>query len=335
MTPVNNMSKEEKLEWLRLIALKALEKFGLPSESEVVLANHSENTTFRISRPHSGEQFALRVHRQDYHSRKAIESELVWMSALRNEAGVVTPVAVRGTDGEWIQNVYAPETSDTRYCVLFHWMKGRVPDEEHLTEPFFRLGKVAGHIHAHSCSWNLPDDFQRDRWDFDAMLGLKPIFGRWEEGPGLTGERTALLSDLASMIRVRLETFGKSSKRFGLIHADLRLANLLVHKGETRVIDFDDCGFGWYLYDLATAMSFIEERSDISELISSWGEGYQRVLPLAEEDVTEIPTFLMLRRLVILGWIASHAETDLAHELGADYTAGTCRLAQKYLDSFR
>jgi hypothetical protein len=43
-----------------------------------------------------------------------------------------------------------------------------------------------------------------------------------------------------------MEKFGADHERFGLIHADLRLANLLVWQEKTRVIDFDDCGFGWW-----------------------------------------------------------------------------------------
>ena len=42
----------------------------------------------------------------------------------------------------------------------------------------------------------------------------------------------------------------------GLIHADFSLANLLIHKGDLRVIDFDDCGLGWFLYDAVTSVFF-------------------------------------------------------------------------------
>ena len=43
-----------------------------------------------------------------------------------------------------------------------------------------------------------------------------------------------------------------------MIHGDLRLANLLVDGETTKVIDFDDCGFGWLMYDCATTVSFFE-----------------------------------------------------------------------------
>ena len=47
-------------------------------------------------------------------------------------------------------------------------------------------------------------------------------------------------------------------ERFGLVHADLRLANLLVEDEKVNVIDFDDCGYSWFMYDFGTAVSFID-----------------------------------------------------------------------------
>jgi Ser/Thr protein kinase RdoA (MazF antagonist) len=151
---------------------------------------------------------------------------------------------------------------------------------------------------------------------------------------GLTGNDRKLLDRLVDRLRQRLDRFGKSPERFGLIHADLRLANLLVENGETKVIDFDDCGFGWYLYDFGTAVSFIEHRSDMDELIASWVDGYRRVVPLCEEEENEIPTFIMMRRLLLTAWIASHSDTELAQAQGIDYTEGTCALAEAYLRNY-
>jgi Ser/Thr protein kinase RdoA (MazF antagonist) len=100
------------------------------------------------------------------------------------------------------------------------------------------------------------------------------------------------------------------------------------------VIDFDDCGFSWYLYDLGTALSFIEHRPDVPELVESWLRGYHRVATLSAEERQEIPTFIMLRRLLLVAWIGSHAETDLAKSLGEPYTEGSCGLAETYLSKF-
>jgi len=103
----------------------------------------------------------------------------------------------------------------------------------------------------------------------------------------------------------RFIRFGKSPERFGLIHSDLRLANLLVENNRILVIGFDDCGFRWYLYDLATSTSFIEHKPHVPSLIQSWLRGYRKIRPLSKEVEIEIMTFIMMRKLQLLAWVGS------------------------------
>ena len=320
-----------QLRRIRTLARNALERFGLHPDSALVQVNHTENTTFRVDDPASSERYALRVHRDGYHSLAAIESELAWLAALRGEASLPTPEAVPGRDGRLVQTVSAPGVPTDRRCVLFRWMHGRFPGETRLRAPYRRLGEVAARLHTHSRAWRKPDGFTRLRWDLDETIGDRPNWGNFSEAPGLKPDESRLLSELAEVLRIRLQDYGRSADRFGLIHADLRLANILIHRGETRVIDFDDCGYGWYLYDLATALWTLEERPDFEELIAVWLQGYRQVLPIGAADEAEIMTFCMLRRLTVIGWIASHFETDLARELGPEQIASTCRLARDYL----
>ncbi len=122
--------------------------------------------------------------------------------------------------------------------------------------------------------------------------------------------------------------------RFGLAHCDLRLANLLLHGSEVKVIDFDDCGFGWYMYDAATPLSFYEHLPQAPGLIECWLEGYRSVSAVSMAEEEEIPTFVMLRRLLLVAWVGSHAETDLARSLGVSYTDQTVALCSAYLRRF-
>ena len=113
--------------------------------------------------------------------------------------------------------------------------------------------------------------------------------------------------------------------------ADLRLANLLVEAEHLRIIDFDDCGFSWFMYDFATAVSFIEHEPIVPELLRAWCSGYRQVAPLSAEEIDEIATFVVLRRIVLSAWLASHNEVQFARQFGAAYTHGTVTIAQEYL----
>ncbi|MCY4453486.1 MAG: phosphotransferase [Immundisolibacterales bacterium] len=155
-----------------------------------------------------------------------------------------------------------------------------------------------------------------------------------EDGAVVTPRIEALFASTVEVLCRRLEDFGKSAERFNLIHGDTRLANLLIDGPITRVIDFDDCGFGWLMYDCATTVSFFEHKPEVPELIAAWLRGYRKVVDLPRADAEEIPTFVMLRRLLLVAWIGSHAETEFARSLGVGYTEGSVPLCEDYLARF-
>jgi len=328
------LSHESLMRSIGQLAESALPRWGLEGAS-LKMINHSENTTYRVTPAGGGTPVILRVHRPGYHTVNGIRSELAWMRALQAEGGVHTPQAIPGRDGQDIQTVAHPSLSTARNCVLFAFIEGEEPRQDHdLIEPFKRLGEVTACTHLHSMRWQRPDYFERTVWDFEHSLGAEPNWGPWTEGPDMTPARKPLLQRLVDAMQRRLATYGQGKDRYGLIHADFRLANLLIHKGDIRVIDFDDCGLGWFLYDAGTAVSFFEHKPEVPGLIDAWVEGYRRVRPLSKEDEAELPTFVILRRMILFAWMGSHAETDLAKQEGPAYAEGTCEMAEQYLSRF-
>ena len=108
----------------------------------------------------------------------------------------------------------------------------------------------------------------------------------------------------------RLEGIGLASDRFGLIHADLGFENVLVaDDGTVTIIDFDDSGDSWYLFELASAL-YPHDRSDgFDERRDALVAGYRHVRELPDELLAELPAFLMARRIQTLGWVFSRPET--------------------------
>ena len=111
----------------------------------------------------------------------------------------------------------------------------------------------------------------------------------------------------------------------------MRLANLLVDQNGIRVIDFDDCGYGWFMYDFAATISFVEDDPRILEFKSAWLEGYLTQRRLSAEDIEEIDTFVMLRRMALLAWIGSHMEAPEPRALAPNFAANTEKLGEAWL----
>ena len=335
VTEFEALDHVEQLAILADVACRAFERYDLPAGTSVSILNLSENATYKVEAP-DGRRWALRIHRDGYHSRQAIASELAWLADLRQTGVAATPVPVKGRDGDVIQDVGHPRLPRPRHVVMSEWETGKEPGiGEDLSEAFEALGEVTARMHIHARQWTRPPWFTRFTWDFDTALGGgTPHWGRWRDGVGMDAAKEALFGRTVDVIGSRLKAYGKGPDRFGLIHCDLRLANLLIDGPSVKVIDFDDCGFGWHMYDAGTPVSFYEHEPQVPGLIESWKTGYRKVLGLARADEDEIPTFIMLRRILLVAWVASHIEAEFPRSLGAGFTEGTVALCEDYLRRF-
>jgi Ser/Thr protein kinase RdoA (MazF antagonist) len=313
------------------IARTALPEYGFASTSQLDLISVSENVTFSVQNAPTGRRHAVRVHRDGYHPRRDIESELAWIDELRADRTVRTPAVARTLTGDRVCEV--DTASGPRHVVLFDWVEGHAPDEDDLLPWFEQIGEVTARLHQHSRTWTRPQAFSRMTWGFSEQLGPNGHWGRWQDSLGLDDDGRDVLGRCARTIEERLARFGCGADRFGLVHSDLRAANLMVSGDAVTVIDFDDCGFGWFLYDLAASLSFIEDRDDVPDLVDAWLTGYRTVTPLSADEVAELPTFVAMRRMLLTAWIASHPEADTARELGSAFTHGTLAVAERFLST--
>lgn len=308
----------------------ALPGWGLGEGAEVSLLTISENATYRVRDAATGIDMALRVSRPGYNTRAEIESELAWVQALRADGVIETPAPVPLADGSLIAGV--PDEGAIRYMTGFTFQPGAEPATDAGLVPWFeQLGAIHARLHAHARTWAKPAGFQRRLWNYETTLGERPHWGDWRAGLGLTDDGRAVIEQVSVLLAHRLGEYGHGPERFGLVHADLRLANILVQGDRLSVIDFDDCGLCWYFYDFAAAISFIEHEPFIPALREAWLRGYRSVAPVRAEDEAALEDFVMLRRILLTAWVASHAETPTAQAMGTDYTRGTVALAQAYL----
>ena len=326
-------SDAKRLPALASLATEALALWDVPADAKPRLINLSENATYLITSD-TGLRAILRIHRENYNAHRAIECELAWMAALSRDGGVETAPPIAGRDGRAIQKHGTTDLSP-RHMVMFRFLEGREPDsDEDLVPAFRQLGGLAARAHLHVMSWDLPLPFERLVWDDEAVFGPNPIWGDWRDGPGVDDRIARVLCDAEALLRRRLAAYGRGTDRYGLIHADMRLANLLVDGGQTRLIDFDDSGFGWFMYDFAAGISFMEDHPQVPALRAAWLAGYREVRPLSEEDEIEIDSFVILRRMALLAWIGSHGDTDLAMSQAPHFATVTAQLAETYLKRF-
>lgn len=245
---------------------------------------------------------ALRLHRAGYQSAAAIRSELWWCDQL-SRAGLPIPAALAAKDGRLLVPL-----DDDRHASAIVWMEGEALGEAGLpfTRPladvlaqYHALGQLLVRLHRTTDALILPADFERPRWDRDGLVGEAPFWGRFWDHPAATPDQRATLIRARDLLRERL-----TGLPTGLIHADVLRENVLVKDRSVSLIDFDDSGFGFRLYDLGTALVQTVYHREQPEIRAALMAGY------GTSDLEMVDTFTLARTLASVGWTMPRLAPD-------------------------
>lgn len=284
-----------------------------------------ENAVYEVEI--GGIRAALRLHRPGYQSAESIASELWWCAALA-EAGFPAPRPIPCRAG----SLTAP--AGDRLASLVTWLNGAPigafgtplagsPAEQ--SALFTRIGALTAALHNATDALTLPPWFTRPAWDAPALLGEAPRWGPFWANPALSDSESALLQQARTEA---LQALAGRSLR--LIHADLMRENLLDGSQGLALIDFDDSGWGFAFYDLASALIQNAEEPALPRLAAALIEGYGRHRPLPPEPARELTLMLMLRSFASCGWIVSRFPPgDPRQRL---YAERALRMARLWLD---
>jgi len=304
------------------------------------LLRQAGNTLFRVrtdDEPDTGAsgdlfeegQYLLRVHQPGYQETEAIELELAWLTAMRREADLPVPEPLATLDGRWLLAVSHHAVPGTRNCSLLRWVKGRSVANCFRLHHFRTQGRLMARLHNFSARWQAPAGLRKRKFDWDGLF-------QNDVGSGMTNaEAWALLSPpnreafsfVAERIRRVMEEWGQGRDVFGLIHGDLGVdANLLFWRGEPRAIDFDDSGFGYYVFDLAVALDVCRDDPSYPRYRDALLNGYAEFRSLPQRQAEQVELFLAGSQIYWNLWATGG--THLYPGLRGEYSERIARTAE-------
>ncbi len=286
------------------------------------LISHRENAVFEVMLPQG--RAALRLHRKGYRKAAEIRSELAWATALA-KAGLQVPQGLPTLDGAWLCHLPGGQDVSVTSWVQGHPIgAGDVPLGDDGANLHHALGDLLARLHAASDQWTPPPDFSRPPWDRAALTGPDPAWGRYWDNPSLTPAERDLILDARHAADTVLAA---GDFDCGLIHADALRENVFQTDHGLTLIDFDDSGPGYRLYELASALSQSLDDPRLPGFAAALAEGYRSRRPL---DAGHLPMFVMLRTFSSLGWvIPRYAPDDPKQTL---YKTRALRAARAFLD---
>lgn len=306
------------------IVSKSLQLWGLDAAKVTFIAAR-ENNVYRVD--HTCGSFALRLHRQGHRTNAQLAAELDWMAWVA-KSGISVPAPRASLNGSHLQIV------DGMQIDVLSWLTGETLDAvlpglgEGARKQIFRdLGQDLATLHIASDAWREAATCARPDWDEDGLLGDAPLWGRFWENPELSGEEFNLLCTFREKAKIALDATSKTLD-YGLIHADLVPANVMVDQNRLHFIDFDDGGFGYRIFDIATALIKHIYAPDYSALRSCFLEGYSS---RRELNFDAFDLFMALRASTYVGWNITRFDEDQSGNRNQRFIKASIDLASKYL----
>lgn len=299
------LTRRGQIRRLRQVAVDALSQFGIAPVS-LTLLNHSYNTTFAAT-TQDGARFVLHVLRptedglSEAERQVRIESELWWLDRVRADLSLPVPIPVRTLEGEGVVRVALEGTA--RLCTLFHWLEGRFVRNRPTPARLEAIGRTTARLHRYSAQLRVPAWFDRptvDRTDAETEEETARLFT-----DHVSRDAADVMRSVLQRVRQTEQALGAERDVFGLIHADIHQRNYLFSGSEVRLIDFGDCGWGHYLYDLAVTLSELADSPLRSELRAGLLRGYRQIRNLSPTHEASIDRFVMLREVQNLTWFVT------------------------------
>jgi Ser/Thr protein kinase RdoA (MazF antagonist) len=196
------------------------------------------------------------------------------------------------------------------------------------------LGSAVAQLHEFAAHWKPPKRFTRFTWDWGSILGGSMFEHPREElvatMPRKFQEPFEVVSREAKRV---MKSLGKNADAFGMIHADLYPENVLYQDGRACPIDFEDCGYGYWMWDIAVALCEWAWTENWERMRDAFYEGYARVRALPEKQWKQLDLFVAIQFAAMLLWSSEFLKHDPARK--DEYTPWRIDSGEKLLRYFK
>ena len=183
----------------------------------------------------------------DWVDRQDVEAETGWLNALSKDTDLLVPLPIQALDGTFIQDIGLGPESRTSASVLHAWLPGEQLAENVTAERITEVGRVLAVLHNHSATHMDRERVSSRRQGFEVWVD------DWSDANEVTADAETVLENAAELVSSMMQSISNKGEFYGFIHCDPHPWNILVDGNQLALIDFSDCGWGPYAYDIASA----------------------------------------------------------------------------------
>jgi Ser/Thr protein kinase RdoA (MazF antagonist) len=312
------------------LAQGVLEHYPFRVRSVEHLATHS-NVLFLVVTS-DGFQCVLRVGNPDSESRKNIDYEVAWLSALNRDTNLEVVSPIRTQFGSLIVDAKEPDTDRTRPCVLFSWVPGAPLADGAGSFGYRLLGRVSASLQEHGRTWQIPNPDGMRRWDrifyydpvSDPVIIDSPRFDHlFDSYRRSTISRAGELAE-----QVIKDTWANAFPH--VVHGDLHEWNVHLVQSRLYAFDFEDVMIASPAQDVSVCLYSSRASERRNEIRAAYRHGYEEIAPWPIEDEEQLDGFHAARQILLMNYAARTLPMGEAE----DYLAQVTPWLKRYVDHY-
>ena len=298
--------------------------------------SYSANAVFSL-RSGTG-RYILRLHPPGAVPEGRLRSELMWLRSIRATSELLAPLPVPQADGRLIATL-EPEAllpGNPVYCVLFERLPGESKRAADLTMNDMRaIGTLLARLHSEAQILPGPG-FERPRLDAAALTGAGSAYALEDESL-LSDEQREIFMAVSQRAATLMDARAGQGAGFGLIHADLLAKNLLFSDDKVAALDFENCAWGPFLYDLAPLLWQLkgERPADYARLETALWQAYAGHRQLDDNLREQLETMTAVRQVLSCRWLLQNSRHGKLREMAPELIQARCHELRRFLASGR
>jgi len=308
------LTEHERVGRYEQLARQALAEYGM-GEASLAFRSYTENAVFEVGDVTSGTHASLRICRSSWDA-DALAREIHWLESLGRAGDLRIPEPIMTLADEPYCIVEQEGIPGARACVLFTWVPGDYAEPAELTPTRMRrVGGFLATLHDHAETFYMPPELPMNRFGAAALADenhRQNIATYFEDDEDLVWFDRAVEGTIDVM-----RELGDGSTVAGIIHGDFHQRNYVFDGSDIGALDFETLLWGYYLYDLATTLSYLvpEFLGDVdpAPLRAAVCEGYASRRSLSGDVERILRIFSAYRVWVMADW-SSGSPRMLEHD---------------------
>lgn len=275
--------------------------------------------------------FVLRIYRDPAISNRMIRAQAQWLRAILDETDLVVPEPIADHHGDHVVDLAAPDFGDSVRCSVMRWVPGkpRLLKTGPGAEALRQVGQLMAKLHLHGQRFSPELGAEFPRYDCEGLFGACSCYWPKDGLDAVDAGKRRILEHATQRMREAMNEVGNGPEDFGLIHGDLIQVNYIFYRGQVRAIDFGDCGYGHYLYDMGVTLLMLYAFDADGSQRTAFLEGYRQVRPLSAAHERLLDVFIAGRAVALIRWTLGNE--NLRTPGGVSWASGAIGWVRQWL----